>query len=85
MGYNEVAADETSGRLWEGIMATGDHDTNQQDARRPAADARPQFSPDGVDLTLIRWMLSLTPDERLAALQSSVQSLVRLRDARSRS
>jgi hypothetical protein len=27
------------------------------------------YSDDGVDLTLIRWMLSLTPAERLDALQ----------------
>jgi hypothetical protein len=35
------------------------------------ADERPQpeYSEDGVDLTLIRWMLSLTPAERLAAAQ----------------
>lgn len=32
----------------------------------PTHDAR------GVDLTLIRWMLSLTPDERLRVLQDSV-------------
>jgi hypothetical protein len=37
-------------------------------------------SEDGVDLTLIRWMLSLTPTERLQVLQQSVQSLLRLRD-----
>jgi hypothetical protein len=37
-------------------------------------------SEDGVDLTLIRWMLSLTPAERLHVLQQSVQSLLRLRD-----
>jgi hypothetical protein len=36
------------------------------------------YSEDGVDLTLIRWMLSLTPTERLQALQESVQSLARL-------
>ena len=41
----------------------------------------PAFSPDGVDLTLIRWMLSLTPAERLAVLQANVRSLQRLRDA----
>jgi len=29
-------------------------------------------SEEGVDLTLIRWMLSLTPAERLEALQSIV-------------
>ncbi len=32
----------------------------------------PTHSEDGVDLTLIRWMLSLTPAERLQALQSFV-------------
>ncbi|MEE9229087.1 MAG: hypothetical protein V3U86_00100, partial [Acidobacteriota bacterium] len=37
-------------------------------------------SPEGVDLTLIRWMLSLTPEERLRALQANVQAILRLRD-----
>jgi len=41
-------------------------------------------SADGVDLTLIRWMLSLTPAERLQVLQQSVQSLLRLRDEANR-
>ncbi len=36
------------------------------------------YSDDGVDLTLIRWMLSLTPSERLQVLQQTVQSLARL-------
>ena len=36
-------------------------------------------SPDGVDLTLIRWMLSLTPEERLEVLQANVRSILRLR------
>jgi hypothetical protein len=35
-------------------------------------------SDDGVDLTLIRWMLSLTPSERLQVLQQNVRSLARL-------
>ena len=39
------------------------------------------YSPDGVDLTLIRWMLSLTPAERLHVLQQSVESLLSLLDA----
>lgn len=39
----------------------------------------PAFSEDGVDLTLIRWMLSLTPTERLEALQDVIWSIVRLR------
>ena len=41
-------------------------------------------SEDGVDLTLIRWMLSLTPAERLQVLQQSVQSLLRLRGAKAK-
>lgn len=45
-----------------------------------AAD-RPTHSPDGVDLTLIRWMLSLTPAQRLDVLHQHVNSIVRLRDA----
>jgi hypothetical protein len=32
----------------------------------------PAYSPDGVDLTLIRWMLSLTPAERLDVLQDFI-------------
>lgn len=39
----------------------------------------PTHSPDGVDLTLIRWMLSLTPLERLEALQAAIESIGRLR------
>jgi hypothetical protein len=38
-----------------------------------------------VDLTLIRWMLSLTPRERLETLQNTVRSILRLRDAQSES
>jgi hypothetical protein len=29
----------------------------------------PEYSDDGVDLTLIRWMLSLTPEQRLDVAQ----------------
>ena len=35
----------------------------------------PMYSEDGVDLTLIRWMLSLTPAQRLQVLQSFVNSI----------
>ena len=31
------------------------------------------YAPSGVDLTLIRWMLSLTPSERLDVLQNMVE------------
>ena len=33
----------------------------------------------GVDLTLVRWMLSLTPAERLQVLQDNLYSILRLR------
>lgn len=36
---------------------------------------------DGVDVTLIRWMLSLTPEERLAVLQGFVDSAAELSGA----
>ena len=38
----------------------------------------------GVDVTLIRWMLSLTPAERLQVLQSNIRSLEKLRGAADR-
>jgi hypothetical protein len=38
-----------------------------------------EYSEDGVDLTLIRWMLSLSPAQRLAVLQDQVDSLLTLR------
>jgi len=37
------------------------------------------YSEDGVDLTLIRWMLSLTPAERLQVLQQYVDSVLSIR------
>ena len=39
----------------------------------------PDHSEDGVDLTLIRWMHTLTPAQRLAVLQDQVDSLLTLR------
>jgi len=37
------------------------------------------YSPDGVDLTLIRWMLSLTPAERLDVLDDFVDFVLEAR------
>jgi hypothetical protein len=42
-------------------------------------------STDGVDVTLIRWMLSLTPTERVEVLQRYIQSVEQLRDAQAAS
>ncbi len=41
--------------------------------------AVPVRDPEGVDLTLIRWMLSLTPAERLDVLQDTVEAIEDLR------
>jgi hypothetical protein len=43
---------------------------------------RPAHSEDGVDLTLIRWMLSLTPKERIQALQDNLYALARLKNGK---
>jgi hypothetical protein len=38
-----------------------------------------EYSAEGIDLTLIRWMLSLTPAERLQVLQRFVNSVEEIR------
>jgi hypothetical protein len=38
-----------------------------------------EYGADGVDLTLIRWMLSLTPVERIEVLQRFVNSVEEIR------
>jgi hypothetical protein len=40
------------------------------------------FDASGEDLSLIRWMLALTPRERLRQLQRYINSVRRLQDAR---
>jgi hypothetical protein len=42
------------------------------------------YSPDGVDLTLIRWMLSLTPAERLDFLEERVNEIISIRELNAR-
>jgi hypothetical protein len=39
----------------------------------------PTHSEDGVDLTLIRWMLSLTPAQRLDVLEDHLSTVLRMR------
>jgi len=53
--------------------------TNDSIFRPPGAPApkEPAYSEDGVDLTLIRWMLSLTPSGRLRQLQAFVNAAER--------
>jgi hypothetical protein len=40
----------------------------------------PDYSPDGVDLTLIRWFLSFTPAERMQYLQERITSILAIRE-----
>ena len=40
----------------------------------------PGYSEDGVDLTLIRWMLSLTPRERLEFLEDRINDILAIRE-----
>lgn len=42
----------------------------------------PPFAPDGTDLTVIRWMLACSPEERVRWLESHMQALELLRHAR---
>lgn len=46
---------------------------------QPPVDDSAGYSEDGVDLTLIRWMLSLTPAERLQFLQRHVNAILAVR------
>lgn len=39
----------------------------------------PDYSEEGVDLSLIRWTLSLTPAERLAFLEDRIADILRIR------
>lgn len=48
------------------------------DEIHPPAGER-EYAEDGTDLTLIRWMLSLTPDQRLQVLQSQIDFIARVR------
>ena len=38
-----------------------------------------EYSEDGVDLSLLRWMLSLTPQQRLQALEEHLNGILEIR------
>lgn len=46
-----------------------------------SSESLPDFNDEGVDLTLIRWMLSLTVDERLQQLEDHAAFAQELRNA----
>ena len=53
---------------------------SEKDYPDPSADEPGSgYGADGVDVTLIRWMLSLSPAERLDVLQKNVRSIEELR------
>ena len=43
-------------------------------------EALTEYSDDGVDLTLIRWMLSLSPAERLQFAQRQSNAIIAIRE-----
>ncbi len=44
----------------------------------------PEYNEEGVDLSLIRWMLSLTPLERLQVLEAHVNDILAIRELNAR-
>lgn len=59
-------------------MKEPDSQISPSEKQAPIEKINQAYSIDGVDITLIRWMLSITPTERLHVLQQNVQSLSRL-------
>jgi hypothetical protein len=45
----------------------------------------PEYSEDGVDVSLIRWFLSLTPLERLQFLEDRTNDILEIRELNGRS
>ena len=45
----------------------------------PESAPLPDYSEDGIDLTVIRWMLSLTPAERLKFLEERISDIAEIR------
>ena len=63
--------------------------TNVKEAYQPRIQQTPNEmghgDENGIDVTLIHWMLSMSPTQRLRTLQNAVKSLNRLRAAKIRS
>ena len=53
-------------------------------AQRAGLAPLPDYSDDGVDLTLIRWTLSLTPEERLRFLEERINEILAIRELNAR-
>ncbi|MDY0002673.1 MAG: hypothetical protein RBU30_15360 [Polyangia bacterium] len=50
-----------------------------ESGQMPQGHNQPDLSEDGVDLTLIRWMLTLTPAERVEYIESIARSIEEIR------
>jgi hypothetical protein len=50
-----------------------------EDRESDAAEKLTDYSEDGVDLTLIRWMISLTPAQRLQFLDERIEEIETIR------
>jgi hypothetical protein len=56
-----------------------ERDETTSEAREPEPPV-PEVNAEGVDLTLIRWMLSLTPAERMEHIEGIAASIAELRE-----
>lgn len=56
--------------------------STQQEPEAPTPTLAAPDDGTGVDVSLIRWMLGLTPEERLAVLQGFADSVAELTNAR---
>ncbi len=61
-------------------MAEIDVIMGRLDMADPDRQALAEYSDDGVDLGLIRWMLSLTPVERLQIAQQQSNAIIAIRE-----
>jgi hypothetical protein len=50
------------------------------DAASAAPDLAPEYALSGVDLSLIRWMLTLSPAERLELLDNRINEVIQVRE-----
>ena len=65
---------------WNLVAESMDNKSIYKNSRKAFLSASDEaYSEDGVDLSLIRWMLTLTPTERLQTLQQNIQSIRKLR------
>jgi hypothetical protein len=79
---HRARGDGTLGLVGSMIGTMTDRESVQLDGQSDAGEVDlPLVNEDGVDLTLIRWSLRLTPLERLRVLQGHMDLANRMRDA----